>query len=129
MLNTVIETLPQFVSPYFSAIFCRFFDSRLYENGDSFEELHTTITDLSKTISQKISPRVLLTPLIGHHAKFATFGIEALCSYYDLVGSVVQQMNREAIISFYKLLFTFFLTAFSARSTLGDEYDKKVLIC
>ena len=69
-LETVIEELPHFMSPYIAKILGGLLNSAIYEHDDTDPQMalvESKVTEVLSKMATKIPPRVLLTPVFSSY--------------------------------------------------------------
>ncbi|RUS33557.1 hypothetical protein BC938DRAFT_471117 [Jimgerdemannia flammicorona] len=125
-LETIVRTLPHFVSPYISKILGAVMHPSIagYEGVDG---QRAQVLDKSKSLlselATKVQPRVLLPPLFAYFETAITQGKKTLLALYDMVGEAIRTMTRNIITGHYKQLFKFFLLAFDFRRLHNKDFS------
>ncbi|KAF9385202.1 HEAT repeat-containing protein 1 [Podila verticillata] len=126
-LETLVKTLPQFVSPYVTQILSGTLHPVLagYEGSDASK---LQILDKNKMLltemAHHITPRILLPPMLGYYETAVKDGKDSLLALFDLVSQTINAMPRDVIAVNYKQIFKFFLGAFDFRRAYGHRDQK-----
>ncbi|CAO3649204.1 unnamed protein product [Cunninghamella echinulata] len=117
-LETIITTLPHFISPYLRDLLTGLLHKSLYEYDASDNQRalsHTKAVNVLSEMARAVPPRSLLNPVFSFYNDAVNNGKKSLLSLYSLITQAIQTMPRDIIINHYKQIFKFFLTAFDLR--------------
>ncbi|KAG0335779.1 HEAT repeat-containing protein 1 [Podila humilis] len=127
-LETVVKTLPQFVSPYVTQILSGTLHPVLagYEGSDASKlQILQKNKSLLAAMATHITPRILLPPMLGYYETAVKDGKDCLLALFDLVSQTIIAMPRDIIATNYKQIFKFFLGAFDFRRIHGHGKNQK----
>lgn len=135
-LETVVQVLPHFISPYISKLLNGLLHPSIY----TFDAAHTqraAIEAKSKSVlsllATNVPPRVLLNPLFDYFGTVVKNGKNATLTLCTMVSQAIRTMSRDVMTSHYKQLFKFFLVAFDIRRTTefsdadADEVEDSII--
>ncbi|CEG76908.1 hypothetical protein RMATCC62417_11736 [Rhizopus microsporus] len=135
-LETVVQVLPHFISPYISKLLNGLLHPSIY----TFDTTHTqraAIEAKSKNVlsllATNVPPRILLNPLFGYFGTVVKNGKNATLTLCTMVSQAIRTMSRDVMTSHYKQLFKFFLVAFDIRRTTefsdadADEVEGSII--
>ncbi|PHZ08573.1 uncharacterized protein RHIMIDRAFT_241584 [Rhizopus microsporus ATCC 52813] len=135
-LETVVQVLPHFISPYISKLLNGLLHPSIY----TFDVAHTqraAIEAKSKNVlsllATNVPPRILLNPLFGYFGTVVKNGKNATLTLCTMVSQAIRTMSRDVMTSHYKQLFKFFLVAFDIRRTAefsdadADEVEGSII--
>ncbi|KAF9404185.1 HEAT repeat-containing protein 1 [Podila epigama] len=126
-LESLVKTLPQFVSPYITKILAGTLHPALvgYTGSDASK---LQILDKNKMLltgmAHHVTPRILLPPVLGYYETAVQDGKDSLLALFDLVSQAINAMPRDVIAVNYKQIFKFFLGAFDYRRAHGHQNKK-----
>ncbi|KAI9261063.1 hypothetical protein BY458DRAFT_557445 [Sporodiniella umbellata] len=126
-LETIIQVLPHFVSPYLPKLLAGLLNPSIYVS-DAAQTQKSAIEAKGKSVLNAIAthvpPRVLLNPLFSYYETAVKQGKNSTLALCSMVSSAIRAMNREVMTSHYKQLFKFFLMAFDLRRT-NTEFSEQ----
>ncbi|CEG73094.1 hypothetical protein RMATCC62417_08539 [Rhizopus microsporus] len=135
-LETVVQVLPHFISPYISKLLNGLLHPSIY----TFDAAHTqraAIEAKSKNVlsllATNVPPRILLNPLFDYFGTVVKNGKNATLTLCTMVSQAIRTMSRDVMTSHYKQLFKFFLVAFDIRRTTkfpdadADEVEGSII--
>ncbi|KAJ3046926.1 HEAT repeat-containing protein 1, partial [Rhizophlyctis rosea] len=130
-LDAVVDTLPQFVSPYIPTIVELTLHPSLQRLPDATGAVTRTVeksNDLLTSLAQKVAPRVVLPAIFNHLKTALSNGKASLLGLFGLVGNVITHMPKPDLVQHHKELFRFFLVSFDYRRTYGSQTTPEDLI-
>ncbi|RCI07051.1 HEAT repeat-containing protein 1 [Rhizopus stolonifer] len=119
-LETIVQVLPHFISPYITKLLAGLLNPTLYA-FDSAQTQKVAIEAKSKNvltlIATHVPPRMLLNPLFSYFEIAVQNGKDSILALCSMVSQAIRTMSRDVMTSHYKQLFKFFLLAFDIRRT------------
>ncbi|KAI9492397.1 hypothetical protein BDB00DRAFT_883490 [Zychaea mexicana] len=119
-LETVVEELPHFMSPYIPKIFNGLLNSDIYEHDEEDPQtalVENKVTEVLSKMATKIPPRVLLNPVFACYESAMSQGKKSALAVVSVVSDAVHTMSNDVMI------FKFFLMAFDVRRQYGDKFN------
>ncbi|KAI8149580.1 hypothetical protein BJV82DRAFT_708430 [Fennellomyces sp. T-0311] len=126
-LETIIEELPHFMSPYISKMLAGLLNSAIYEHDDSNPQMvliEAKATEVLSKMATKIPPRVLLTPVFACYESAVSQGKKSALAVISVISDAIQTMSNDVMVSHYKQIFKFFLLAFDIRRQYSDKLNE-----
>ncbi|KAI1320098.1 HEAT repeat-containing protein 1 [Mortierella claussenii] len=130
-LETLVKSLPQFVSPYVTKILASTLHPVLagYAGNDASKlQILEKNKQLLTEMAMHIQPRILLPPVLGYFETAVRDGKDSLLALFDLVSQTIQAMPRDVIAVHYKQIFKFFLSAFDYRRSRSSKENDGVAV-
>ncbi|KAJ3038299.1 HEAT repeat-containing protein 1 [Rhizophlyctis rosea] len=129
-LDAIVETLPQFVSPYISTIVELTLHPSLQRLPDATGAVTRVVeksNDLLSALAQKVAARVVLPAIFDQLKTALANGKASLLGLFGLVGNVITHMPKADLVQHHKELFRFFLVSFDYRRTNGGKVSAEDL--
>ncbi|KAL9271856.1 hypothetical protein AKJ16_DCAP21544 [Drosera capensis] len=132
ILEALIIKLGAFLNPYLQDVLDLLVLRPDY-TSESSRKLKSKADDIRRLLSQKISARLLLTPVEKVVPKAVMFGDSSVSIAFQMVSLIVGEMDRTSVSSYHVKLFDFFLLALDLRRQRFpsiknlDQVEKHVL--
>ncbi|KAJ3173673.1 HEAT repeat-containing protein 1 [Geranomyces variabilis] len=126
-LDALVDTVPQFVSPYVLPIIQEALHPSLLATGGEHgvgRRAADKSNELLSNMAAKIAPRILLPAIFAHLKTSLQAGRASMLALFSLVGQAINHMPRTELTQYRTDLFRFFLVSFDYRrnyaSTVGE---------
>ncbi|GAB2253654.1 hypothetical protein Droror1_Dr00006501 [Drosera rotundifolia] len=132
ILEALIVKLGAFLNPYLQNVLELMVLQPDY-TSESSRKLKSKADDIRRLLSQKISARLLLTPVEKVVPKAVMFGDSSVSIAFHMVSLIVGEMDRTSVSHYHVKLFDFFLLALDLRRQRVpsikklDQVEKHVL--
>ncbi|KAG2204341.1 hypothetical protein INT47_009383 [Mucor saturninus] len=126
-LETIVNVLPHFVSPYITKMLGGLLHPSIYTYDAAHAQKAIIETKTRAVLSQlasSVSPRVLLSPVFAFYETAIKNGKKSTLALCSIVSQAIRAMSRDVMTSHYKQLFKFFLTAFDIRRSHNDDFEE-----
>jgi hypothetical protein len=126
-LETIINVLPHFISPYLTKILSGLLHSSIYVT-DAAHSQKAIIESKTKSVltelATNVPPRVLLAPVFNFYDNAIKNGKDATLAFFSVVSQAIRTMSRDTMTSHYKQLFKFFLLSFDVRRAQSAVFSE-----
>ncbi|KAI8823046.1 uncharacterized protein EV422DRAFT_585585 [Fimicolochytrium jonesii] len=121
-LDALVDTVPQFVSPYVYTILELGFRVALVnaKNGGVQDRVSEKSNELLTNVAEKVAPRIMLPAIFTYLKTALPAGRHSMLALFDLVGKTISHMSRTDLTQYRMELFRFFLVAFDYRRIYAD---------
>lgn len=118
-LVSIVDTLPQFVSPYITQMLKLAFNPVVLSFDETGNKNHQVITikksELLNGLSMKVPARIMLPAVYKHLAGAKLQGKSNLLALFKLTGDIIANMAKSDITEQHKKLVAFFVEVFDYR--------------
>lgn len=121
-MKDIIETIPQFVTPYSQ----KFITCLLHKSLFTTPSTVSVPKDILKVISGRLPARILVPSLITSLQYAIDNGTQSLLTLYAFVENILKNMNRDSIAALHKEMYQFFLLSFDIRRTNVSQLSSEV---
>ncbi|ORY00070.1 hypothetical protein K493DRAFT_312976 [Basidiobolus meristosporus CBS 931.73] len=123
-LETIVKTLPQFLSPYVQRMLACALQPSLshFEEDDKERKVFGKAQSLLSEMAAKVPTRILLPQVYQYQGLAVKNGTNSLIPLYTVLETAISSMNRANISTHYKSIFKFFLISFDFRRQHGSEF-------
>ncbi|KAJ3184550.1 HEAT repeat-containing protein 1 [Geranomyces variabilis] len=126
-LDALVDTVPQFVSPYVLPIIQEALHPSLLATGGEQgvgRKAADKSNELLSNMAAKIAPRILLPAIFAHLKTSLGAGRASMLALFSLVGEAINHMPRTELTQYRTDLFRFFLVSFDYRRNLASTVDE-----
>ncbi|TPX61884.1 hypothetical protein PhCBS80983_g00809 [Powellomyces hirtus] len=126
-LDALVDTVPQFISPYVLPILQEALHPTLLQSGTEGvgRRAADKSNELLSNMATKIAPRVLLPAMFAHLKISLQSGRQSMLALFDLVGKAIAHMPRTELTQYRTELFRFFLVSFDYRRTYASKVSNE----
>ncbi|KAJ3161658.1 HEAT repeat-containing protein 1 [Geranomyces michiganensis] len=129
-LDALVDTVPQFISPYVLPIIQEALHPSLLATGSEQsvgQRAAVKSSELLSNMASKIAPRILLPAIFAHLKTSLKAGRSSMLALFSLVGQAINHMPRAELTQYRTDLFRFFLVAFDYRRNYASKIDETEL--
>ena len=119
VMRAIIDTIPQFISPYTSDMISLAISSHLFSLND--RKCAESAIGVLDTLASKVAPRVLLPAVFTRLSTAFESGRESLMTLFNLMGNILSNMSKTDLEDSMLNLTTFFLGAFDIRLQVSEK--------
>ncbi|KAK9703316.1 snoRNA-binding rRNA-processing protein utp10 [Basidiobolus ranarum] len=123
-LETIVKTLPQFLSPYVQRMLACALQPSLntLEEDDKERKVLEKAQSVLSEMATKIPARILLPQVYQYLESAIKNGKNSLLPLYSVLETAISTMDRANISTYYKSIFKFFLVSFDFRRQHGSKF-------
>ena len=112
-IRSIIETIPQFISPYVSDFIQCSVAKELYDLND--RKAIEYASNVLGSLSTQVQARILLPPIFENMKVYLALGNESVVSLFAFLNHVFSNMSRTDLVDFLPDLTQLFLESFDLR--------------
>ncbi|XP_007527955.1 HEAT repeat-containing protein 1 isoform X2 [Erinaceus europaeus] len=121
-LQKVVETLPNFISPYLEGVLSQVIHlEKIICGMGPASQANVRLSSLKKTLATKLSPRVLLPAINKTYKKIEKNWKNHMGPFMSVLQAHIGVMKKEELTSHQSLLTTFFLEALDFRAQHSED--------